>query len=176
MNNEITNRIWREGDLIVIKRESTQFPNRCIKTNEELGKGSHITRRLSFGDHNISNPFVPLIYKITHSLIDMGTVTIRFGLNNELKVLYRFTSLLLGSIGLGASYLFIYGLSTGQVPPPLQLVAPAGCIILLSLWATSRAFMLIEISQMNEEHIWIHGAGEAFLSSLPEFRDRLPQP
>ena len=160
---------WRDGAFLVLRKANSEAPSRCIITNRPVFENRRLSRRLSWGNEGPSGCWVPMLFKVSFSLIDIGRVTVRFGLDGTHHVLrYALMCLCVGLIAIGG-HLFLGGIQSGVVPPPMLPLGGGAALIVIALTVLVNTYSIISIVLMDDDFVWIRGPKEPFLSSLPAF-------
>lgn len=160
---------WRDGAYLVLRRANPEAPSRCIITNRPVFENRQLCRRLSWGSKGPGGCWVPMLFKISFALIDMGSVTVRFGLDGAHHFIrYALMGLCVGLITTGA-ILFIGGIQREIVPPPMLPMGGGAALIVIAITVLVNTYSIISIVLMDDDFVWIRGPKEPFLGSLPVF-------
>ena len=137
--------------------------------NTPVFDNRRLCRRLSWGSEGSGDYWVPILFQLSFSLVDMGRVTVRFGLSGTHHILrHALMGLCIGSITAG-SILFMNGIKSGEIPPPMLPLGAGAILIVIALTVLSNTYSIISIVLMDDDFVWIRGPKEPFLNSLPEF-------
>jgi hypothetical protein len=162
---------WRDGKSLVLSRHSPVAPDRCVFTNDLVFENSKISRRLSWGNEGPTK-WLPTKIKLLWALADMRLVTVTFGLSGRARAM-RTIMLALSVAGAGTgAILFVEGLRRGTVPPPMGYVGGGAALMAVALTVFMNCYSILDIVAMDDEFIWLRGAKQAFLESLPEYSPR----
>ncbi len=161
---------WRYGHLVVVSRSNPTLPHRCIISNQSGASSERVRRAYSFGDEGGNFLGIPMSYKLLHSLFRMKLFTIEFSLSTGIRIRSTVISILSLVVSASSLSVFMAGILSGQVPPPLQLVAPAAIVCILGIWSYARSYMILEIVGADESCIYLRGAGQRLLASLEQYQ------
>jgi hypothetical protein len=157
---------WRDGNALVLPRNSLMAPDRCIFTNDVVPERSKITRRLSWG-HEGPAKWMPTKIKMLWALADMKFITVTFGLSTEARAI-RYSTLVFSSTCLAIGiFLFVEGLRKGGVPPPMGYLGGGAALVIVALTLFINTYSVIDIVAVDSNYVWLRGAKKAFLDSLP---------
>jgi hypothetical protein len=149
---------WRDGKRIVMDRNAV-LPDRCIKCDEPAN-GYRRAAQLSYVPTGTELMFGAIAY------ISAKRASIEFGLcerhrrSRAINIALVSTAVLLASI-----YVFTQVRTTELVLPLLATVGLIGSVIGLVYAAVGTR--VVRATKLTDTHIWLKGAGEAFLASLP---------
>ncbi len=160
---------WRDGVFLVLPRGSPVAPNRCILTNQVVHEESKTSRRLSWGDEGPIK-WLPQKIRILLALSNMKYFTVTFGLSADAKT-RRLFGLVVAAVSIFVGfYLFEQGFRVDGAPIPIGVVGGGAALIVVSLVLFANSYYTFDIVAVNAHYIWLRGAKQPFLDSLP----RLP--
>jgi len=150
---------WRDGKRVVLDRNAV-LPDRCIKCNEPAN-GFRRTAKLTYVPTSRELLFGAWAY------LSAKRAQIEIGLCERHRR-SRAVTVALGSLAviLASIIVFTQVRATDVTLPLLATAGLIGGVIGLSYAAV--AGRLVRAAKITDTHIWLKGAGEPFLASLPD--------
>lgn len=161
---------WRDGDRLVLRRNSPVAPDRCIFTNEPIFETTKLSRKLSWGRNGPGGAWLPTKFQMLWALADMKFVTVTVGVSGKVKATQFVTMVIAFAAVIMGAGLFFHGIKQGGVPPPLTYLGGGAALIVIALTLLVNAYAIVDLVSMDDEFIWLRGAKKPFLDSLPAFR------
>ncbi|MBK8476664.1 MAG: hypothetical protein IPL39_10200 [Opitutaceae bacterium] len=159
---------WKDGQWLVLRRDSPVGPDRCIVTNEPTFGHRRFQRTLSWGKNGPGDAWIPMKIQVLWALADMKFVRVEVGLREKVKA-KRLIRLVLSFASMaGGLALFVYGIQKG-FPPSMTHLGGGATLTVIALTLFANTHSVIDIVAMDDEHIWLRGAHRVFLDTLPEF-------
>ena len=141
--------MWRKDRLLILHPE-TEFPDRCVRCNAPAN-GFRLKCHLHWA------PTGRLVRVPARVTIQIGLCELHRVRRQRLVVGY---ALVVGIVGA----LIITGVLLG-----LGLAQGGLFLVLLCLFALSPITSVLSATKITDEVIWLRGAGEAFLATLPDW-------
>lgn len=169
---------WCDGNLLVLSRAHPVAPHRCCLSNQSVVDLRRMKVLLGWTkDEEMPLP-IPAALKLIIKLVELANFrlfTIDVAIS-EREAQKRFRALCLnaGMFAAGAA-LLAYGVSLGAPrggSPHFEFMLPGVILGIASITLFANRYALFHVVSMDAKHIWIRGAGAAFLESLPSFEDR----
>ena len=159
---------WRDGKRIVMDRNAV-LPDRCIKCNEPAN-GFRRSENLTY---------VPTSQQLmlgVWSYVDAKRAPVEIGLCERHRASRPWTAALVSAAAVAFSILEVTQLRPSNVMLPIlaAIAFIGGCIGLIYAFYPRG---LVRATDMTASHLWLKGAGERFLASLPTapaFDEALP--
>jgi hypothetical protein len=83
--------------------------------------------------------------------------------------------LCIGSITAG-SILFMNGIKSGEIPPPMLPLRAGAILIVIALTVLSNTYSIISIVLMDDDFVWIRGPKNRFSTHCQNFRAMILMP
>ena len=149
---------WRDGKRVVMDRNAL-LPDRCIKCDEPA---NGYRRAISLT--HVSTGTELMVGAIAYAFAKRASIEVglceRHRRSRAVNVALVSVAALLGSL-----YVFTQVRATELVLPLLATVGLIGGVV--GLLYAAVGFRVVRATKMTDTHIWLKGAGEAFLASLP---------
>ncbi|MDP0501389.1 MAG: DUF4339 domain-containing protein [Verrucomicrobiota bacterium JB022] len=168
---------WRDDKYLVVRRDFTELPPRCIRTNAELPREAMRTKTFYYtSPWVLLTFFLSIIVLIIVALATRKAVKLSLGLCSAERKKRRLW--LLGAwIGFFAcASLFVYGIATEDASPAgawAILVSMPAALVCLGI--ASRFSADLHVRKVRGDYAWLTGAGEPFLASLPDAGSRFEE-
>lgn len=179
--------VYRDGELLVAPIKGAEFPNWCVVSNREVnGKFDYmetITRDSAARLAQRAAGHGSAVLATAAAIAALKRVTLQIGLSEDIASKFMRTKRrIVSAICIGAFLAFIAVVGEFVMEErsltPAKMVLLACCLLglLLVIGGTIALVVYVrqplKLAQTDGTHVWLSGAGESFLASLPKWETR----